>query len=418
MWTGDLVHYTNEQDLFEWISQSAKRKIFPSQLRLIDEENVLECDRNLGVTSYGFIDDRPRVQISLEMLEQAVESMSWVDVVNESLLRLAIEHLPPFATFFTNPHPIVLEHLKTLPNEALTDELFECVSTNPSAEVVEWMFQHHPDRVDWSAMCSNTNPVNMDILWTHINETQYIFEEEEFDRFIATANTPDTVDYAVMCDGGIENAMASVLFIQNNSTVANNVKKAWLRSQVRGSKKNIMDMILLVSRDDELIRMVMENIGHIPDSGCFWNNPSNEMADHIIQYISDDLDHKEDTYDTYVKKTTISLNSNPRVVECLLKHPSIITFPEFLSQDHPDAVEYSLEWLKKNYDRIFSLPSTNEPVFVEDEQDMSEQKECAQFAGSNKNIDMVMALYHKFPKLISISWLESLGKLQDVVVYI
>lgn len=51
----------------------------------------------------------------------------------------------------------------------------------------------------------------------------------------------------------------------------------------------------------------------------------------------------------FASLTEFSENEHPLVVKYLLAHPEHIQFPRFLQNSHPDAVAYSIDWLKKNF---------------------------------------------------------------------
>lgn len=101
----------------------------------------------------------------------------------------------------------------------------------------------------------------------------------------------------------------------------------------------------------EIHRVKKKTYGILPEtSDC------SEINEQNVQMILDRVDE-------YKCKDGFCLNSNDRIVDWLLEHPEYISFPQFLGNSNPRAVQYSMDWLLTRYQTLEDIFNYNPDVF-------------------------------------------------------
>lgn len=87
--------------------------------------------------------------------------------------------------------------------------------------------------------------------------------------------------------------------------------------------------------------------------------------------------------------TGFCTNSNDRIVEWLFAHPEHISYPQFLGNKNPRAVEHACEWLSRRYAKMEDVFNTN-PELME---------LYVSYLYMNTNPDMFWYVWHNCPYL-------------------
>lgn len=81
-----------------------------------------------------------------------------------------------------------------------------------------------------------------------------------------------------------------------------------------------------------------------------------ESTDQNVQTILDNID-------TFKCRDGFCLNEDDRILDWLFDHPEYISFPQFLANSNPRAVEYSIQWLLPRYETLEEMFNFNPDVF-------------------------------------------------------
>lgn len=414
--TGELVEYYDQDEL---VPVTATQR-----LRLIDE--ILPHDREVGVTVYAFVEPI-RVQLTFSELEYASQHLSsYYDLTNEDLLHLFLHHLPNFPDVFENPHPMVVGHFKSLPPASYDtydrQKLQIALSANPSEEMFDFVLARRPDLIDWkSVVMYNPNRQIADRAIEHYRLGLTTEGPEGMNGrikdFLHWSTSPEAVEFALSLVGGIDELMEfnknnwnlCSHFLRNNSTYANAKKLAWLRDRNNlESDKWILDLLAACCDDEEILHIVLDKVDPFfnSETGGIWYNPHDLVVDYLIQFMK--THSPSDISPSH--RCKIAWHKNPRVIQFLLssdeaKGNEWIFLPDFLANSNDDATAYSLEWIASHYDELREGVGNISLTRV---------SECA---STNKNKNMLMALYTQYPLLIEredCEWLYMVGQNSEI----
>ena len=92
-----------------------------------------------------------------------------------------------------------------------------------------------------------------------------------------------------------------------------------------------------------------------------WELNSITLTDEVLTASSSDI-HAEwliQHAEHVVNRISFHTNEHPFVVHYLLENPHFIQFPCFLKNSHPDAVQYSISYLRERYGELEDIFNTN-----------------------------------------------------------
>lgn len=425
--SGHLFEYTDRVELVNRVASFFAVQSL-QQIRLI-EVNVEEIIEDLHVDVYAIIDPL-QVKITRSALADGGtgSGMAWDKVINEDLLRLAVQYHSfdlEFENLFANPHPIVVDMILISPH------IVAKVSANPSPHVIEWLFTHHPDSIDWAEMCGSSNPDHVARAVEHFRQILTVTPNSHIPpkavlNLLSTASSEFAIEYL----GGFDQVMGKLFppleFIRSSYAVAR--KREWVAAHMGQNGYDFLLRACMQTEDVELVRMGFDGLIASPsnpwktvDEVLRWNsemwcNECDVMVDHLVAYM--DKNATSSVLDEC--RARLATNEHPRVVDFLLANVNAngnedeekvvndstwLKMPEFLSNTNERAVAYSIAWIERHYASLLANPH--------------QLQTCASAASGNTHTEMIYAIHNRFPLLktsVESRWLFTLGCNPDIRV--
>lgn len=401
--SGELVDCDTQEDFFEYLRD--RDDVILNQVQILESDDpslkYVFCTNNV-------------VTITKRDIQFATRNIIWADVVNESFLKICIEHQTLFPALFENPHPLVVEALKRLDKD-IPLPILKFASSNSSPEVFQWLQEHYADKIYWDwACCKHTEAAMKHYEQKH---DQIIIPSYSKLNLLIYSNTKETIDWMIQVHGGIDEVMVKRNFMMNNCAYANELKRRWLQENDRDvDMVHYAENMLIWTEDNELARFLidflcqrrayvdgLDLIARFEDHRI-WIKPCECIVDLILTYLNT---HPCSTLHPF-QLSRLSLNENPRVIRYLLDHRECIEIPEFFTHPDNEVVQYAIEWLSANYERLCSIKDSD---FTDEFDQVSENVSC------NTHVDMILAMQQRFPKLIDRQeWLYAIGKNNHVHV--
>lgn len=355
--SGELFVFDDIKDTKN--TQNIKNTQIRSQLS--SELNVLPCylhfsteitkeDRDYGITHYAWISVN-LVKIEMKSIYLYHINLDFLKTCkNRSILSYFLNIFketenPVLHTLFANPCDLIVDYLllsngiKKIKN---MDSLFE----NPSDLIVDYLLENN--MVDDEFIYCNPNKKMIEFTLQHIKHKHYkknnflsyltflsfLFKQDDRDLFYLVKD--EILEYIPKLDGKNRYFEEFLLELKNDEN------------------PEYLEYIIKYSDRPELLQRYIDYVERENKkqdeydyvsyryffSHFFLENPHDLIVQWIIQNI-----------DKMGQQSFLCKNPNDCMVHYFLDRPEQIVFPEWLCNSNELAIDYSLEWLKKNTER-------------------------------------------------------------------
>lgn len=374
----DCVRYDNViQQL------STLLNVHPQQLSIFES-----CEIGETCEVYALISDHV-VHLSKTEIAGQWKSFDFLrDCVNESILK---RYLSPEIVsinsgtynLYKNPHDMVVKHLLS---DQRNHTYTASMSANPSDAVLDFLFAH-PEMIDRLEMCCNSNDRAVQYICDFLRPITFPNELLLFEAFASNSNSK-ALDF-LLDKLGRHRCLQIYKFSINPSPHLSDIKIS------DTSTRHFYWPQWCTSHDEKLLKFFLDHHQPIPSYQGLFTNSCDAAVDWILSNEELLLQNKN--------AQSFAMNSNPRAAGWLLNHQELIEMDTFFYNSAEEAVDYSIDWLKKFY---------NDVVVVENEGSMKVHTFRTALS-HNTNLRLMMYVIENCPLLKSSEY-DQLRRLSTV----